>query len=217
MKRVFKRFVIEVCLYIMWGAYAVRLGGLPCLCRQAGLPAGRFESPLEQKRLDFYWNITIKTIVYILKLQMSLQEKLFADYMQAMKDKDPIKKAILNYVIAQIKNKKIELQKDLEDGEVIRILKKEIKSLVEAIGFLEQANKLEELKEEQAKKQVLEQYLPQTKSKEETKEIVLNLIKELGITELAKQRWQVMWALKSQYWEEVEGSLANEIINEMLK
>jgi uncharacterized protein YqeY len=43
------------------------------------------------------------------------------------------------------------------------------------------------------------------------------LIKELGITELAKQRWQVMWALKSQYWEEVEGSLANEIINEMLK
>lgn len=148
---------------------------------------------------------------------MSLQEKLFADYMQAMKDKDSIKKSILNYVIAQIKNKKIELQKDLEDGEVIKILKKEIKSLVEAIGFLEQANKLEELKEEQAKKQVLEQYLPQTKSKEETKEIVLNLIKELGITELAKQRWQVMWALKSQYWEEVEGSLANEIINEMLK
>ena len=63
----------------------------------------------------------------------------------------------------------------------------------------------------------MEQYLPQTKSKEETKEIVLNLIKELGITELAKQRWQVMWALKSQYWEEVEWSLANEIINEMLK
>jgi uncharacterized protein YqeY len=119
---------------------------------------------------------------------MSLQEKLFADYMQAMKDKDSIKKSILNYVIAQIKNKKIELQKDLEDGEVIKILKKEIKSLIEAIGFLEQANKLEELKEEQAKKQVLEQYLPQTKSKEETKEIVLNLIKELGITELAKQR-----------------------------
>ncbi|HOG15074.1 MAG TPA: GatB/YqeY domain-containing protein [Candidatus Absconditabacterales bacterium] len=148
---------------------------------------------------------------------MSLQEKLFADYMQAMKDKDVSKKAILNYVIAQIKNKKIELQKDLEDGEVIKILKKEIKALVEAIGFLGQANKLKELKEEQAKKQVLEQYLPQTKSKEETKEIVLNLIKELGITELTKQRGQVMGAIKSQYGEVVEGSLANEVINEILK
>lgn len=148
---------------------------------------------------------------------MSLQEKLFADYMQAMKDKDSIKKSILNYVIAQIKNKKIELQKDLEDGEVIKILKKEIKSLIEAIWFLEQANKVEELKEELAKKQVLEQYLPQTKSKEETKEIILDLIKELGVSELAKQRWQIMWAIKSKYWEEIEWSVANEIINEMLK
>jgi uncharacterized protein YqeY len=148
---------------------------------------------------------------------MSLQEKLFADYMQAMKDKDSIKKSILNYVIAQIKNKKIELQKDLEDGEIIKILKKEIKSLIEAIWFLEQANKVEELKEELAKKQVLEQYLPQTKSKEETKEIILDLIKELGVSELAKQRWQIMWAIKSKYWEEIEWSVANEIINEMLK
>ena len=148
---------------------------------------------------------------------MTLQDKLFADYIQAMKEKDLIKKAILNYVIAQIKNKKIELQKDLEDGEIIKILKKEIKSLIEAIGFLEQANKVEELKEELAKKQVLEQYLPQTKSKEETKEIILDLIKELGVSELAKQRWQIMWAIKSKYWEEIEWSLANEIINEMLK
>jgi hypothetical protein len=43
------------------------------------------------------------------------------------------------------------------------------------------------------------------------------LIKELGITELTKQRWQVMWAIKSQYWEVVEWSLANEVINEILK
>jgi len=148
---------------------------------------------------------------------MTLQDKLFADYIQAMKEKDLIKKAILNYVIAQIKNKKIELQKDLEDGEIIKILKKEIKSLIEAIWFLEQANKVEELKEELAKKQVLEQYLPQTKSKEETKEIILDLIKELGVSELAKQRWQIMWAIKSKYWEEIEWSVANEIINEMLK
>ncbi|MCK9467384.1 MAG: GatB/YqeY domain-containing protein [Candidatus Absconditabacterales bacterium] len=148
---------------------------------------------------------------------MTLQDKLFADYIQAMKEKDLIKKAILNYVIAQIKNKKIELQKDLEDGEIIKILKKEIKSLIEAIGFLEQANKVEELKEELAKKQVLEQYLPQTKSKEETKEIILDLIKELGVSELAKQRGQIMGAIKSKYGEEIEGSVANEIINEMLK
>jgi uncharacterized protein YqeY len=60
---------------------------------------------------------------------MTLQETLFADYIQAMKDRNVTKKTILNYVIAQIKNKKIEVQKDLEDVDVIKILKKEIKAL----------------------------------------------------------------------------------------
>jgi len=64
---------------------------------------------------------------------MNLQDKLFADYKQAMIDKNVTKKTILNYVIAQIKNKKIELQKDVEDIDVIKILKKEVKALTEAI------------------------------------------------------------------------------------
>ncbi len=147
---------------------------------------------------------------------MNLQEKLFADYMQAMKDKDIHKKSILNYVIAQIKNKKIEIQKDLEDVDVVKILKKEIKALWEAIWFLEKTDKKDELAEEKAKKVLLEFYLPQTKSKEETKQIILWLMSEIGITELAKQRWQIMWAIKSKYGEEIEWSVANEVINEML-
>lgn len=147
---------------------------------------------------------------------MNLQERLFADYVQAMKEKDINKKNILNYVIAQIKNKKIEIQKDLEDLDVVKILKKEIKALWEAIWFLEKTNKTDELAEEKAKKILLEFYLPQTKSKEETKQIILWLIDELGITELAKQRWQIMWAIKSKYGEEIEWSVANDVINEML-
>lgn len=147
---------------------------------------------------------------------MSLQDKLLADYLQAMKDKNNTKKTILNYVIAQIKNKKIELQKDLEDVDVVKILKKEVKALVEAIGFLEKTDKKDELDEEKAKKVLLEFYLPQTKSKEETQKIVEDLISDLGITELAKQRWQIMWAIKSKYGEEIEWSVANEVINEIL-
>jgi uncharacterized protein YqeY len=76
---------------------------------------------------------------------------------------------------------------------VIKILKKEIKALWEAIGFLEKSEKKDELEEEKAKKILLEFYLPQTKSKEDTKVIIENLISELGITELSRQRWQLMW------------------------
>ena len=103
---------------------------------------------------------------------MSLLEQIQKDYLSAMKDRDNTKKSALNYIIAQIKNKKIELQKELEDIDIIKILKKEIKAICESIGFLEKSDKKEELAEEKAKKIILEFYLPQCKSKQETKEIV---------------------------------------------
>lgn len=148
---------------------------------------------------------------------MSLLEKIQKDYLAAMKDRDNTKKSALNYIIAQIKNKKIELQKEIEDIDVIKILKKEIKAICETIWFLEKTDKTDELEEEKAKKMILEFYLPQCKSKEETKTIIEWLISELGITELAKQRWQIMWAIKSKYGEEVDWAIANEVINDMLK
>jgi len=148
---------------------------------------------------------------------MSLLEQIQKDYIAAMKAKDAVKKSALNYILAQIKNKKIELQKELEDVDIIKILKKEIKAIWETIGFLEKTDKKEELEEEKAKKILLEFYLPQCKSPDETRAIIEWLISELGITELAKQRWQVMWAIKQKYGEEVDGSIANDVINSMLK
>ena len=124
---------------------------------------------------------------------MNLQETLFADYKQAMIDKNTTKKTILNYVIAQIKNKKIEIQKEVDDAGVVKIIKKEVKAISEAIGFLEKAeNKQDDLAEEKAKKVLLEFYLPQTKSKEDTKVIIEEIISSQGITDIKTQRGQLM-------------------------
>jgi len=46
---------------------------------------------------------------------MTLLEQLTNDYREALKARNDVKKSVLNFVLAQIKNKKIELQKDLED------------------------------------------------------------------------------------------------------
>lgn len=147
---------------------------------------------------------------------MSLLEQIQKDYIEAMKAKDTVKKSALNYILAQIKNKKIELQKELEDIDIIKILKKEIKAIWETIWFLEKTDKKEELEEEKAKKLLLEFYLPQCKSEQETKVIIEWLISELGITELAKQRGLVMKEIKARYGEEVDWSIANWVINSMI-
>ena len=145
-----------------------------------------------------------------------LYEKLLEDYKIAMKEKQEVKKTALNFVLAQIKNKKIELQRDPNDDEIIAILKKEVKALNEAIWFLEKANKPEELSEEQEKKSIIEWYLPQMLDREHTKNLIDEIIQKQWITDLKTWRGilmkELMWAHRS----ELDWALVNEIINSML-
>ena len=133
-----------------------------------------------------------------------------------MKEKQEVKKTALNFVLAQIKNKKIELQRDPNDDEIIAILKKEVKALNEAIWFLEKANKPEELSEKQKKKSIIEWYLPQMLDREHTKTLIDEIIQKQWITDLKTWRGilmkELMWAHRS----ELDWALVNEIINSML-
>ena len=145
-----------------------------------------------------------------------LYEKLTEDYKIAMKEKQETKKSALNFVLAQIKNKRIELQRDPNDDEVIALLKKEVKSINEALSFLEKADKPTELAEEQEKKAILESYLPAMLDKEATKKLIESLVSELQIADLKTGRGLLMKELIAKHKSELDGSLVNQIINEML-
>lgn len=147
---------------------------------------------------------------------MTLLENITEDYKQAMKSHDDIKKSALNYLLAQIKNKKIELRGDLNDDDIIAVIKKEIKSLNETLVFLEKTDKVQEIQEEKAKKQILESYLPAMLSKEETESLIADLIKKLWISDLKTQRWLLMKELMAGHKSEIDGAVVNEIINSKL-
>ena len=119
-------------------------------------------------------------------------------------------------MIAQIKNKKIELQRDPNDEEIVAIIKKEVKSLNEAISFLEKANKPEELQDEKEKKLILESYLPATLDEEQTKELIVATISKLNITDLKTQRGLLMKELMATHKAELDTALLNSLINTML-
>ncbi len=133
-----------------------------------------------------------------------------------MKNKEILKKSALNYLIAQIKNKKIELQRDPNDEEIVALIKKEVKSLNEAISFLEKANKPEELQEEKEKKLILESYLPATLDEEQTKALIVATISKLNITDLKTQRGLLMKELMATHKAELDTALLNSLINTML-
>ena len=147
---------------------------------------------------------------------MTLLEQITEDYKQAMKNHEEVKKLALNYLLAQIKNKKIELRADPTDDDVIAVIKKEIKSLNETLLFLEKANKTDEISIETQKKEILESYLPAMLSREQTETLIDETIAKLWITDLKTQRWLLMKELMANHKSELDGSLVNDIINSRL-
>ena len=144
---------------------------------------------------------------------MTLLEQITEDYKQAMKNHEEVKKLALNYLLAQIKNKKIELRADPTDDDVIAVIKKEIKSLNETLLFLEKANKSDEIAIETQKKEIMESYLPAMLSREQTETLINETIAKLWITDLKTQRGLLMKELMASHKSELDGSVVNDIIN----
>lgn len=147
---------------------------------------------------------------------MSLFERLMNDYKEAMKNKNETKKTVLNVILAKIKNKAIEIQKELEDSDIVAIIKKEIKEIVETIGFMQKANKSDDIAIEEQKKMLLEFYLPPTMTKEQTTDLIKKLMAEHNVTDLKTQRGFLMKELMAAHKADIDAQLVNEIINEML-
>ena len=147
---------------------------------------------------------------------MTLLEQITEDYKQAMKNHEEVKKLALNYLLAQIKNKKIELRADPTDDDVIAVIKKEIKSLNETLLFLEKANKSDEIEVETQKKEILQSYLPAMLSKEQTESLIDETVAKLWITDLKTQRGLLMKELMANHKSELDWALVNDIINSRL-
>jgi len=58
-----------------------------------------------------------------------IKQTLQKEQIEAMKAKDSFKLQTIRYILAQIKNKEIDSQKELEDQEVVDVLRKEAKKL----------------------------------------------------------------------------------------
>ncbi|MDP2670839.1 MAG: GatB/YqeY domain-containing protein [bacterium] len=146
---------------------------------------------------------------------MSLFLTVQQDYVAALKAKEIIKKDILNYLFAQLKNKKIELHRELKDDEVIQIIKKEIKMRQETISYAKQAGKDDEVSLEGEKIDVLETYLPKQLNEDELKELVQQKINELTITDLQKQKGQLIGIMMKEYGPQIDGSILQKVINSL--
>ena len=91
---------------------------------------------------------------------MSLKEKLNADFKEAMKAKDKVRKDTINFVRAAIKQTEVDTREDVDDQGIAAILAKQVKMRKDALADFEAAGRQDMLDQYKAEIDVLMEYMP---------------------------------------------------------
>jgi hypothetical protein len=147
---------------------------------------------------------------------MSLKEQLFNDLKQAMKDKDTIKKEVVQMVRAGVlqieKDEKIEA----DDAVVTQVITKEIKKLSDVIPDFQKGGRADLVEEAEKKVAILKAYLPEQMSEDEIKEIVKTAVAETGAAS-PKDMGKVMGAVTAKTKGRADNKLVSQLVREALQ
>ena len=142
-----------------------------------------------------------------------LHEQINKDYVTAMKARDTVRSATINFLRAQLKNvvidKKVEI---LDDESVITVIKKQIKQRQDSIEQFDKAGRQELVDKDKAELAILKSYLPAELSEDALKVMVKDAIKEVQASSV-KDMGRVIKAVQ----EKTKGSADNRVVSEIVK
>ena len=140
-----------------------------------------------------------------------LGDKLQADLNSARKAQYKSGVLLLGTILADVKNKRIELQRDPSDDDVLDVLRKGIKRRRESVEMYEKGNRTDLAEKERAEVVALEKYLPAQASEEEVRAAV-----KAAIAAGATSMGPLMGRVNSQYKGKADGSMISRIAKEEL-
>ena len=146
---------------------------------------------------------------------MSKLEQLNADLKAAMFAKDDVARGTLRMILADLKNRRIEVQRDLTDDDVIAVLQRGVKTRKYSFEQYQKGGREDLAAIEQAELDLLAKYLPQTLSEDETRAVVAAKIAELGITS-KRDLGQLMKAVLAEHGAAADGKLVSRLAGELL-
>ena len=124
---------------------------------------------------------------------MGLKEQIAAEMIAAMKAKDAARTSTLRMLKAAMVNRRIEKGAELDEDEVIKLLRSQVKQRRDSVEQYEKGARHDLVAKEAAEIVVLEGYLPQAASLEQVEEAVAAAIAETGATSV-KEMGAVMKA-----------------------
>lgn len=146
---------------------------------------------------------------------MNLKERLADDLKSAMKNKDTIRKNVVQLVRAGV----LQVEKDnkvtLDDNGVLEVVAKQLKQRKDSLPDYEKSGRDDLIAELKAEMDVLMEYLPKQLSADELEEIIKESISQLG-AESMKDMGKVMADVKAKTVGRADGRMINEIAKKLL-
>ena len=144
-----------------------------------------------------------------------LKEKLLEDLKNSMKEKNIVRKNVIQMVRAAI----LQIEKDkgieVDDNKILEIIAKEVKTRNDSLEDFEKGGREDLVKQAKEEIEILSEYLPKQLTREELREKLEVIVKEVGATTI-KDMGKVMKAAKEKMGVTADGKTINKVVKENL-
>lgn len=144
-----------------------------------------------------------------------LKEKLLEDLKESMKDKNIIRKNVVQMVRAAVLQVEKDKQIEVTDDQIVEIIAKEAKKRKDSIPDYEKSGRQDLLDQINEEISILEEYLPEQLSTEEIETKVKEIIAEVGASSM-KDMGMVMKTAKERLGASADGKAINDAAKKLL-
>lgn len=137
-----------------------------------------------------------------------LKEQIMKDLIQAMKEKNKVKKGLLQLVKAGLEKAEKEKGTELTQAEEIQVIQREVKQTKDSLAEAEKYGRDDLVAEAKEKIEILSSYLPQQLNEEQVKEELL----KVGV-----QPGMAMGEAMKLAMQELTGKAENSLISKVVK
>ncbi len=144
-----------------------------------------------------------------------LIEKIKADLAGAMKAQDKDRLSCLRMAISAIKYRQVALNQDLDDQEVTKVLRTQIKQVIESLEQFTKGGRVDLARQEEKNLEILKSYLPKEMDEEVIRTITKEIIAETGATK--KEFGKVMKLVMAKVEGQADGKVISGVVNSLLQ
>jgi len=135
---------------------------------------------------------------------------------EAQKARDSLTLNTIRCVISEIKNREIDLRRELDDEEITSLVSTQIKKRKEAATLFDKGGRADLSEKENQEMVILQKYLPEQVSEEDLKNRIQEVILELGIVDI-KDLGMVMKTIIPEFKGRADNGQIKNLVIECLK